>query len=60
MFNPKAFVLFAFVVTILALAVDARLGIVNVWLALAGGLAIVVIELLMTLGPMIRPHARQR
>jgi hypothetical protein len=54
MFNPKAFLLFVTVVALLALAMGATQGAVNVWLAIAGGIAVVVIELVMTLGPMFR------
>jgi len=54
MFNPTAFLLFASIVTVLALAVGARQGTVDPWLAIAGAIAVVSIELLMTLGPVFR------
>jgi hypothetical protein len=54
MFNPKAFLLFASIMAMLALAVGARQGTVDVRLAIGGAIAVVVIELLMTLGPVFR------
>lgn len=52
MFDPKALLLFASVVALLALAVSARQGTVDVSLAIAGAVAVVAIELVITLGPM--------
>ena len=54
MFNPKAFLLFLTAVALLALAMDAGQGGVNVWLTIGGAIAGVVIELVMTFGPAFR------
>ena len=58
MFNPKAFLLFLTVVALLALAVEARQGAVNVWLVIGGAIAVVVIEFVMTFGPAFRSDRR--
>ena len=58
MFNPKAFLLFLTVVALLALAVEARQGAVNVWLVIGGAIAAVAIELAMTFGPAFRSDRR--
>jgi hypothetical protein len=58
MFNPKAFLLFLTMVALLALAVEARQGAVNVWLMIGGAIAVVVIELVMTFGPALRSDRR--
>jgi hypothetical protein len=58
MFNPKAFLLFLIAIAILGLAVEARQGAVNVWLAIGGALAFVAIELVMTFGPAFRSDRR--
>jgi hypothetical protein len=56
MFNPKAFLLFLTVVAALALAVEATQGTVNVWWGIGGAVAVVAIELVMTLGPAFQSH----
>ena len=58
MFNPKAFLLFLTILALLALAVEARQGPVNVWLLIGGAIAFVVIELAMTFGPAFRTDRR--
>jgi hypothetical protein len=58
MFNPKAFLLFLTVAALLAVAVDARQGAVNVWLVIGGTIAAVVIEFVMTFGPTFRSDRR--
>jgi hypothetical protein len=58
MFNYKAFLLFLTTVALLALAVEARQGAVNVWLMIGGAIAVVAIELVMTFGPAFRSDRR--
>jgi hypothetical protein len=58
MFNPQAFLLFLTTVALLALAVEARQGAVNIWLVIGGAIAVVVIELAMTFGPAFRSDRR--
>jgi hypothetical protein len=58
MFNPKAFLVFLTAIGLLVLAVEARQGAVNVWLAIGGAMAAVVIEFVMTFGPAFRSNRR--
>jgi hypothetical protein len=58
MFNFKAFLLFLTVFALVALAVEARQGTMNVWLAVAGAVAVVAVELAMTFGSVFRRDQR--
>jgi hypothetical protein len=57
-FNWKALLIFVAFAVVVLLAVDARLRPVGIGLAFAGAVAVLVIELLTTVGPLARSRRR--